>query len=124
WKQFEPAPEFVVMFLPLEPLLAAAFEQDSMLLEQAATARVILATPMTLLALLKAVSCGWKQRQLADNAEEIRQLGRWLYDARATMVDHLGGVGRNLKQAAESYDRFIGSLEQKVLPGARRFKDL
>jgi DNA recombination protein RmuC len=124
WKQFEPAPEFVVMFLPLEPLLAAAFEQDGMLLEQAATARVILATPMTLLALLKAVSCGWKQRQLADNAEEIRQIGRELYDRLATMVDHLGGVGRNLKQAAESYDRFIGSLEQKVLPGARRFKDL
>ena len=124
WKQFEPAPEFVVMFLPLEPLLAAAFEQDSMLLEQAATARVILATPMTLLALLKAVSYGWKQRQLADNAEEIRQIGRELYDRLATMVDHLGGVGRNIKQAAESYDKFIGSLEQKVLPGARRFKDL
>ncbi|HYN10140.1 MAG TPA: DNA recombination protein RmuC [Vicinamibacterales bacterium] len=124
WKQFEPAPEFVVMFLPLEPLLAAAFEQDGTLLEQAATLRVIPATPMTLLALLKAVSYGWKQQQLADNAEEIRQIGRELYDRLATMVDHLGGVGRNIKQAAESYDRFIGSLEQKVLPGARRFKDL
>jgi DNA recombination protein RmuC len=124
WKQFEPAPEFVVMFLPLEPLLSAAFEQDGTLLEQAATMRVIPATPMTLLALLKAVSYGWKQQQLADNAEEIRQIGRELYDRLATMVDHLGGVGRNIKQAAESYDRFIGSLEQKVLPGARRFKDL
>ena len=124
WKQFEPAPEFVVMFLPLEPLLSTAFEQDGTLLEQAATLRVIPATPMTLLALLKAVSYGWKQQQLADNAEEIRQIGRELYDRLATMVDHLGGVGRNIKQAAESYDRFIGSLEQKVLPGARRFKDL
>jgi DNA recombination protein RmuC len=124
WKQFEPAPEFVVMFLPLEPLLPAAFEQDGTLLDQAAAARVIPATPMTLLALLKAVAYGWKQRQLADNAEEIRQIGRELYDRLATMVDHLGGVGRNIKQAAESYDRFVGSLETKVLPGARRFKDL
>jgi DNA recombination protein RmuC len=124
WKQFEPAPEFVVMFLPLEPLLAAAFEQDGTLLDQAATVRVIPATPMTLLALLKAISYGWKQQQLARNAEEIRQIGRELYDRLATMVDHLGGVGKNIKQAAESYDRFIGSLEQKVLPGARRFKEL
>jgi DNA recombination protein RmuC len=124
WKQFERAPEFVVMFLPLEPLLSAAFEQDGTLLEQAATARVIPATPMTLLALLKAIAYGWKQQQLADNAEEIRQIGRELYDRLATMVDHLGGVGRNLKQAAESYDKFIGSLERNVLPGARRFKDL
>lgn len=124
WKQFEPAPEFVVMFLPLEPLLPAAFEQDGTLLELAATARVIPATPMTLLALLKAIAYGWKQQQLADNAEEIRQIGRELYDRLGTMVDHLGGVGRNLKQAADSYDKFIGSLERNVLPGARRFKDL
>jgi DNA recombination protein RmuC len=124
WKQFAPAPEFVVMFLPLEPLLPAAFEQDGTLLDQAATARVIPATPMTLLALLKAIAYGWQQQQLADNAEEIRQIGRELYDRLATMVDHLGGVGRNIKLAAESYDRFIGSLETKVLPGARRFKDL
>ena len=124
WKQFEPAPEFVVMFLPLEPLLPAAFEQDGTLLELAATARVIPATPMTLLALLKAIAYGWKQQQLAANAEEIRQIGRELYDRLGTMVDHLGGVGRNLKQAADSYDRFIGSLERNVLPGARRFKDL
>jgi DNA recombination protein RmuC len=105
-------------------LLAAAFEQDGTLLDQAATVRVIPATPMTLLALLKAISYGWKQQQLARNAEEIRQIGRELYDRLATMVDHLGGVGKNIKQAAESYDRFIGSLEQKVLPGARRFKEL
>jgi DNA recombination protein RmuC len=124
WKQFEPAPEFVVMFLPLEPLLPAAFEQDGTLLEQAASARVIPATPMTLLALLKAIAYGWKQQQLADNAEEIRQIGRELYDRLGTMVEHLGGVGRNLKQAADSYDKFIGSLERNVLPGARRFKDL
>jgi DNA recombination protein RmuC len=124
WKQFQPAPEFVVMFLPLEPLLSSAFEHDGALLEQAASLRVIPATPMTLLALLKAVAYGWKQQQLARNAEEIQQLGRDLYDRLATMVGHLESVGMNIKQAADSYDRFIGSLEQKVLPGARRFKEL
>ena len=124
WKAFQPAPEFVVMFLPLEPLLSAAFEHDGLLLEQAASLRVIPATPMTLLALLKAVAYGWKQQQVARNAEEIQQLGRELYERLATMVGHLESVGTNLKNAADSYDRFIGSLEQKVLPGARRFKEL
>ena len=85
---------------------------------------MIPATPMTLLALLRAVAYGWQQQQLAKNAEEIQQLGRELYDRLATMVEHLESVGRNIKQAADSYDRFIGSLEQKVLPGARRFKEL
>ena len=124
WKQFQPAPEYVVMFLPLEPLLQAAFEQDGALFEQAANQRVIIATPMSLLALLKAISSGWTQQSLAKNAEDIQQIGRELYDRLATMIDHLEGVGRNIKLAADSYDRFVGSLEQKVLPGARRFKEL
>jgi len=124
WRQFQPSPEFVVMFLPLEPLLGAAFEQDGTLLDQAASLRVIPATPMTLLALLKAVAYGWKQQQLARNAEEIQQIGRELYERLATMTEHLEDVGRSLKQAANSYDQFVGSLERRVLPGARRFKDL
>ncbi|HUR19705.1 MAG TPA: DNA recombination protein RmuC [Vicinamibacterales bacterium] len=124
WTQFQPSPEFVVMFLPIEPLLAAAFERDATLLEFASTVRVVPATPMTLMAVLRAVSYGWKQQQLAVNAEEIQQLGRELYDRLATMVEHLDRVGTNIKQAADSYDRFIGSLEQKVLPSARRFKEL
>jgi len=124
WRQFQPSPEFVVMFLPLEPLLSAAFEHDGTLLEQAASLRVIPATPMTLLALLRAVSYGWSQQQIAKNAEEIQALGRELYDRLATMTEHLESVGRNIKQAADGYDRFIGSLETKVLPGARRFKEL
>jgi DNA recombination protein RmuC len=124
WTQFQPAPEFVVMFLPLEPLLAAAFERDETLLEFATTMRVVPATPMTLMAVLRAVAYGWKQQQLAVNAEEIQQLGRDLYDRLATMVDHLDRVGSSIKLAADNYDRVIGSLEQKVLPGARRFKDL
>jgi DNA recombination protein RmuC len=124
WKQFQPAPEFVVMFLPLEPLLSTAFERDDSLFEQAANLRVIVATPMTLLALLKTVAYGWRQREIATNAEEIQLIGRQLYDRLSSMVEHLEGVGRNLKQAAQSYDSLVGSLESKVLPGARRFKDL
>jgi DNA recombination protein RmuC len=124
WRQFQPAPEFVVMFLPLEPLLSAAFEQDGSLLEQAASLRVIPATPMTLLALLKAVSYGWQQDAVAKNSEEIQLLGRELYERLATMIEHLEGVGKNIKQAADGYDRFVGSLEQKLLPSARRFKEL
>lgn len=124
WQQFDQAPEFVVMFLPLEPLLSAAFEQDPNLLEQSAALRVIPATPMTLLALLKAVAYGWQQQDVARNAEEIRALGRDMYERLATLVEHLDGVGRSLKQAAASYDKFIGSLEQKVLPAARRFRAL
>lgn len=124
WTQFQPSPEFVVMFLPIEPLLAAAFERDETLLELASTMRVVPATPMTLMAILRSVAYGWKQQQLAVNAEEIQQLGRELYDRLATMVEHLDRVGTSIKQAADHYDRFIGSLEQKVLPGARRFKEL
>ncbi|HUF46683.1 MAG TPA: DNA recombination protein RmuC [Vicinamibacterales bacterium] len=124
WRQYEPSPEFVVMFLPLEPLMAAAYEQDGRILEQAAGLRVIPATPMTLLALLRAVASGWQQQQLAQNAEEIHLIGRDLYDRLARMVEHLASVGDGLKSAADSYDRFIGSLEQMVVPAARRFKEL
>jgi DNA recombination protein RmuC len=124
WKQFAPAPEFVIMFLPLEPLLSAALEEDGALLDQAVSLRVIPATPLTLLALLKAAALGWRQQQLATNAEEIQQIGRELYERLGSMVGHLETVGKNLKQAGDAYDRFIGSLEQKVLPGARRFKEL
>lgn len=124
WKQFQPAPDFVIMFLPLEPLLPAAFERDDSLFDLSAALRVIPATPMTLLALLKAIATGWKQQQLAHNAEEIQGLGRELYERLAGMVEHLEGVGRNIRQAGDSYDKFVGSLEQKVLPSARRFKEL
>ena len=88
------------------------------------SSRARLLSCMTLLALLKAVAYGWQQQRLATNAEEIQLLGRDLYERLATMVEHLEGVGRSIKLAADSYDRFIGSLESKVLPGARRFKEL
>src|SRR6188474_1580758 len=124
WKQFDDAPEFVVMFVPLEPLLAAAIEQDRTLLEQAASLRVIPATPLTLLALLKTVALGWRHDQVARNAEEIQLIGKDLYDRLRIMVGHLEMVGKNIKQAGDAYDRFLGSLEQRVIPGARRFRDL
>ena len=123
-RQFQPAPDFVVMFLPIEPLLAAAFEQDAGLLDFAADARVIPATPLTLLALLRTVASGWRQQRLAQSAEEIQQLGRDLYDRLTKLVEHLEDVGGHLGQAADSYNRLVGSLEAKVLPAARRFKDL
>jgi DNA recombination protein RmuC len=124
WKQFENAPQFVVMFVPLEPLLATAIEQDPTLLEQAASLRVIPATPLTLLALLKTVALGWRNDLVARNAEEIQMIGKDLYDRLRIMVGHLEMVGKNIKQAGDAYDRFLGSLEQRVIPGARRFKDL
>jgi DNA recombination protein RmuC len=124
WRRFDPAPELVVMFLPLEPLLSVAFEQDGALLEEAARHNVIPATPMTLLALLKAVAYGWQQQAVADNAREIQALGRDLYERLATMTAHIEGVGRNLHEAASSYNHAVSSLEQRVLPAARRFKDL
>jgi DNA recombination protein RmuC len=123
-RAFQPAPDFVVMFLPAEPLLATAFEHDAGLFEFAADARVIPATPLTLLALLRTVAGGWRQERLAQNAEEIQQLGRDLYDRLTKLVEHLDDVGGHLEQAADSYNRLVGSLEAKVLPAARRFKDL
>ncbi len=124
WQQFGQSPEFVVMFLPLEPLLAAAFEHDGNLLDQAASARVIPATPMTLLALLKAVAYGWQQQAVRHNAEEIQLLGKQLYERLTNMVQHVDRLRDGLKQAGESYNKFIGSLEQNVLASARRFKEL
>ena len=124
WKQFQPSPEMVVMFLPIEPLMAAAFERDGSLLDMAASLRVILASPMTLLAILRAVAYAWQQQAIAHNAEEIQQLGRDLYERLTKMVEHFEGIGAHLKQAADDYDKFIGSLEQKVVPAARRFKEL
>jgi len=100
WKAFEPGVDFVVMFLPLEPLLTTAFDRDDSLFDLAAGLHVIPATPMTLLALLKAVSAGWRQQQLHENAEEIKHIGRELYERLGTMVEHLNDVRLHLERAA------------------------
>lgn len=125
WEQFgDSSPEFVVLFLPLEPLMHAAFERDADLLEFAAGERVVLATPMTLLALLRAVASGWQQHSLAKNAEEIRQVGQELCERLMKMLEHFDEAGGDLKTAVESFNRAVSSFDARVMPSVRRFQEL
>ena len=124
WEQFQPAPEFVVLFLPGDHFLTAALQADSSLLDRALTKRVLLATPTTLIALLKAAAYGWRQESVSKNAEEISALGRQLYDRIVTFADNLGRVGGELESAVKGYNAAVGSFEQTLVPGARRFAEL
>ena len=124
WSKFTPTPELVVMFVPGEPLFSAALQADPTLFDYAADQRVIPASPLTLLALLRTVASAWQHYRLAESAEEIRSLGGELYERLALMAEHVADLGANLKQAGTAYDRFVGSLESRVLVTARRFREL
>jgi DNA recombination protein RmuC len=124
FEQFEHSPDFVVLFIPGEVFYSAALQQDPDLIEAGVSEHVLITSPTSLIALLRAVKYGWRQEELAENAKHISQLGRDLYDRLAKLAEHFGKVGRELEQAVKAYNQAVASLEVRVLPGARKFKEL
>ncbi len=124
WAQFQPSPEFVVLFLPGDQFLSGALQSDPNLIDRAIAKKVLLATPATLIALLKAAAYGWRQESVSKNAEEIAELGRQLYDRISGFAEHLDKVGRGLENASKSYNSAVGAFEGTLLPGARKFAEL
>lgn len=124
WSQFERSPDFVVLFIPGDQFLSAAIGEIPSLLEDAIRQHVIIATPSSFVALLKAVAYGWRQNALADNAARIQELAEDLYKRLAKFTEHVGKIGRSLGQSVDAYNSAVGSLERQVLPGARKFTEL
>jgi DNA recombination protein RmuC len=123
-KQFAHSPDLVVMFIPGESFVAAAVETDGKLLVDAMERRVVIATPTTLFALLSAIAHGWQQQEVAKNAEEIRKLGQDLYERLSILATHVRGIGQGLERAVDAYNDAVGSIERRVLPAARKFREL
>lgn len=124
WAEYSRSPEFVVLFIPGEQFLSAALEVDPALLEDSMSQNIILATPTNFIALLRAVSYGWKQQALAENAEVIRELGETLYKRLSTFGNHLSKLGNSLGSSVNHFNSAVGSLERQVLPGARKFTEM
>ena len=123
WAQFARAPELVVMFVPIESALAAAFEEDPELLEYGLKQKILFASPITLLALLRTVAFGWNQLHITENARAIADQGRELYDRVINVLDPIGDIGKHLKKSVDAYNQAIASLEGRLLPAARRLKE-
>ncbi len=123
WKQFAPSPEYVILFLPAEAFFSAALESDPTLIEVGAEQNVIVATPTTLIAILRAVAYGWKQESLSKSAKEIARLGQELYERIGIVCEHWNRVGRSLNTAVESYNQSLSSFESRVLVSARKLKE-
>ena len=124
WQQLPLSPEFVVLFIPGDQFLSSALEHDHTLIEDALAQQVMLATPTSLVALLRAIAYGWRQEKMAENAGVIRDIGQELYGRLATFAEHLAKLGRNLGSSVDAYNRTVASFDSRVLPGARKFTEL
>ena len=124
WSQFQPAPELVVLFLPGDHFFSAALEGNPDLIEEALARKVVIATPVTLISVLKGIAYGWNQEQLAENAEEIRRVASELYDRVELVCDHYADTGRLLEKTVEAYNRSVGSWDSRLVPALRKMREL